>query len=182
MWYPQDQTPPIEPLPDSYAVRPFSDGDQRAWADLLNRNGQLGRWDLQRIEGEREGALLSDGQFFALCQERVVACAGVYDRQRNKQLCWEIGWIASEPELAGMGLGRQVATAAVRHALALPKRPIYLLTDDHRLAALKTYLRMGFIPDLSHSSYLGRWQRIFSALGDGYEEYRSELKQQVEAQ
>ena len=180
MWYVYDTISALEPLPLRYKVRPFREGDQRGWADLLERNGQLGRWDLPRVEGELGGALLPAGQFFVECEERIVACAGVYDRQRNDLACWEIGWIASDPEQAGMRLGRHATAAAVGYALTLPKRPIYLLTDDHRVPALKTYLKVGFTPDLSDRSYVGRWQLVFSALGHGYVEYLSDFTRRKE--
>ncbi len=181
MWYEREQPPASEPLPTRYTVRPFQNGDEGAWADLLNRNGQLWHWDTERIGGELAGALLRAGQFFVVDEGRLVACAGVYDRQRNGWPCWEIGWIAIDPERAGKGLGRQVAVAAVRYARTLAQRPIYLLTDDHRLPALKTYLKIGFTPDLNHPTYIERWRCIFAELGEGYEEYNGDFRQRLEA-
>ena len=180
MWYMDRQDHRQEKLPAGYTLRPFQEGDQAAWSALLNRNNQLGRWDGERIEGELAGSLQRSGQFFVENGGRLVACAGVYDRQRNEEPCWEIGWIANDPSEVGKGLGRQVAVAAVRYALALPERPIYLLTDDHRLPALKTYFKIGFVPDLEHPTYVERWQLIFSQLGEGYSEYNCAFRRRVE--
>jgi mycothiol synthase len=41
---------------------------------------------------------------------------------------------------------------------------IYLLTDDFRLPALKTYLGLGWEPILFSSEMEARWQKIFAAL------------------
>jgi mycothiol synthase len=180
MWYMGRQDPKQDPLPTGYKLRSFQEGDQGAWAALLNRNNQLGRWETERVEGELAGALQRSGQFFVENGQRLVACAGVYDRLRNEEPCWEIGWIANDPSEVGKGLGRQVAAAAVRYALALPERPIYLLTDDHRLPALKTYLKIGFVPDLDHPTYIERWQLIFTQLGEGYSEYNSAFRRRIE--
>lgn len=173
MWYPSQRSPLVQPVPEPYFLRPFVDGDQTAWSALLNGNGQLGTWTAERVQGEVDGALVAGGQTFAVCAGELVACAGVYDRLRSDEACWEIGWIAAHPLHAGRGLGLQVAAAAVRFALALDSRPIYLLTDDFRLPAIKTYLKMGFVADLSHPSYAERWLRIFGDLGPNYASYRS---------
>lgn len=181
MWYARQQEPTPGPLPIGYTVRPFKEGDQEAWFGLLNRNGQLGHWDLGRIEGELGGALQRAGQFFVENEGRLVACAGVYDRQRKGQPCWEIGWIANDPDEVGKGVGRTATAAAVNYALTLPPRPIYLLTDDHRIPALKTYLKVGFSPDLEHPTYIARWRLIFSQLGDGYKVYDADFRQRIKA-
>jgi mycothiol synthase len=142
---------------------------------LLNANGQLGKWDLDRVRREIDGSLVIKGQQFALCGDEIVAAAGVYDRHRGGKDAWEIGWIASHPGHRGRNLGGQVTARALAVALQLGPRPIYLLTDDFRLPALKVYLKLGFVPDMGHPSYAGRWQAIFERLGESYATYRSLL-------
>lgn len=57
---------------------------------------------------------------------------------------YEVDWIAAHPLRAGHGLGRVIVAATVVRLLELEGRCMYLQTDDFRLAALKTYLRLGF--------------------------------------
>lgn len=178
MWYALRDDPALPPLAEGYGLREFSAGDEPGWAGLLDRNGQLGRWDVQRVKGEMAGSLVR--QFFALCDGEIVACAGVYRRQRDGRECWEIGWIASDPNHSGKGLGLQVTAAAVAHAQKREALPIYLLTDDHRLPALKTYLKVGFAPDLGHDTYAARWRRIFDQLGDAYAEYQQDFERKAD--
>ncbi len=171
MWYPAQEAPSVGPIPAPYFLRAFAEGDQTRWSALLNINGQLGQWTAERVQGELDGALVSGGQFFVVYFEELVACAGVYDRCRTGQPCWEIGWIAAHGQHGGRGLGQQVAAAAVQHATGLARRPIFLLTDDFRLPAIKTYLKLGFVADLTHPSYAGRWERVFAELGTDYASY-----------
>ena len=168
MWYSGRRPPSREILAEGYRLRSFQSGDEPGWLELLKANGQLGTWDLTRIRGELEGTLVRGGQQFVVFGELPVAAAGVYDRKREDRAAWEIGWVASHPEHRGRNLGRAATAAAVTVALGLPERPVYLLTDDFRLPALKMYLRLGFIPDLQHPSYPERWQRLFVQLGDSY--------------
>jgi len=175
MWCPHSESPDPGSLPNGYQLRVFRQGDEDGWVTLLNANGQLGQWDLERIRREVDGPLVAEGQQFVLCGDEIVAAAGVYDRQREGKDAWEIGWIACHPEHRGRNLGGQVTTGAVAAAMQLPRRPIYLLTDDFRLPALKVYLKLGFVPDMQHPSYAERWQEIFGRLGESYARYRSLL-------
>jgi mycothiol synthase len=174
MWYGTEKEPEIGPLASGYHLRPFEEEDEEGWCRVLNAHTDLGRWDIERVRGELEGDLVRQGQQFALAGEVIVATAGVYSRQRPEGEAWEIGWVATRPEHRGKGLGGQVTAAAVKVALRQPRRPIFLLTDDARLPALKVYLKLGFVPDLRHSSYPERWRTIFGLLGDGYAVYQPE--------
>ena len=179
MWFPDTNSIPDNNLPEGYKHRSFLAGDEEGWCDLLNANGQLGVWNRSRIDEERAGALVEDGQHFIFSQGGYfVACAGVYDRDIDEGDCWEIGWIAADPDHRGLGLGRCVLANALRFTRKLEERPVYLLTDDFRLAAIKTYLKLGFVPDLSHPSYENRWRKVLFALGPSYAKYVSLIKKE----
>jgi mycothiol synthase len=180
MWYPHGAAPDPGPLIPGYLVRSYEEGDQDGWVDLLNANGQLGQWDRERIQREIDGALVREGQKFAFWEGTIVAAAGVYSRLRNGREAWEIGWVAVHPEHRRRNLGRQVTAAAVAAALRLLERPIFLLTDDGRIPALKVYLELGFVPEFGDPSYAGRWRRIFAELGGKYSRYRLLLPEEGE--
>jgi hypothetical protein len=55
--------------------------------------------------------------------------------------------------------------AALASALALPPRPVWLFTDDHRDAAIRLYLRVGFVPDPHDPSHPQRWRVVYRRLG-----------------
>ena len=100
------------------------------------------------------------------------------NRERKEESCWEIGWIAADPDHWGLGLGGCVLANALRFTRKLEKRHVYLLTDDFRTPAIKTYLKLGFVPDLSHPSYEDRWLKVLAALGSSYEKYTSLVKRE----
>ncbi|MBI2505419.1 MAG: GNAT family N-acetyltransferase [Candidatus Latescibacteria bacterium] len=167
MGYMNPAPPAVEGVPAGYQLRPFQAGDEPGWMELLNANGELGEWSLERIAGILGGGLKN--QFFAVCGGQLTACAGVHDTQLEGAEYWEIGWVASHPQHRGKGLGVQVTAAALGAALELPRRPIVLRTDDFRLPAIKVYLKLGFVPLLDHPSYPERWRLIHSRLGPGSE-------------
>jgi mycothiol synthase len=77
----------------------------------------------------------------------------------------ELGWVAVRPEHRGRRLGTAVCAAATARLLSGSYRRIYLQTDDWRLPALLTYLRLGYVPFLYAAGMLSRWQAICEALG-----------------
>lgn len=167
MRYPHPEPPALCALEEGYHLRSYCKGDEEEWVNLLNANGELGKWSMDRIDAEIRGNLVHSAQFFIFSGRNIVAAAGVYEGRLNGENCWEIGWVASDPEHRGKGLGRQATAAAVVAARSLPDRPIFLRTDDFRMAAIKVYLQLGFVPDFAHPSYKRRWQDIYVRLGDG---------------
>jgi mycothiol synthase len=151
--------PPATPVPDGYRV---SDDriEAAAWAGLLNAGGGLGPWDEQRLRLET-ARLVSGTQVFLTHGGLPVAGAGVYDRDPGS---WEIGWIAVHPEHRRRGLGEAVTRLALDRALDLGPGTVLLYTEDHRLDALRLYLRLGFRPALRHRSHRRRWRSVADRL------------------
>ena len=73
--------------------------------------------------------------------------------------------MAASPAMAGKGLGMTVSAAAVNRMLAAGYRVIHLYTEIWRYAAIKTYLRLGFIPYLDLPNSLDQWQAICAQVG-----------------
>ena len=166
MWYLHAEAPDLIEVA-TCQVRTYQPGDEEGWLALLQANGELGVWDHERLEG-----VLADThiQLFVECEGQIAACTGVNDRVRDMGACWEIGWVAVHPAFQGRGISKLITGAAVARALKMAPRPIYLLTDDFRLPALRCFLKLGFTPDNSHPSYPIRWQEIFAGLGEDYQE------------
>ena len=165
LWYGREAAPDL-PEMAGYRLRTYRPGDEEGWLALLQANGELGRWDRQRLESVLKEARV---QLFVECSGQLVACTGCNDRTRELRPCWEIGWVAVHPAFQGRGLSKFIVGAAVAQAKSLGPRPIYLLTDDFRLPALRCYLKLGFAPNSSHPSYPRRWADIFARLGADYQ-------------
>ncbi len=72
----------------------------------------------------------------------------------------QMGWLAARPEHSGKGLGTIVVAAATRRMLSAGYRCIYLETDDWRFPALKTYLKLGYVPHLYEPAAEARWRSV----------------------
>jgi len=80
-----------------------------------------------------------------------------------------LGWVLTDPAYTGKHLGNTVSVAAMHKCLEKGYRRISLLTDDFRIPALKTYLRLGWQPWLYDSDMQERWTKIAAALKVDYD-------------
>jgi mycothiol synthase len=85
---------------------------------------------------------------------------------KGKYPFWgELGWLAVDPAHSGKGLGMAVSAAVTARFIAAGYRRIHLFTEDFRLAALKTYLKLGYVPFLCSPGTEDRWRIICQELG-----------------
>ena len=71
-----------------------------------------------------------------------------------------LGWVMTHPDYNGKRLGRSVSVAAMHRLYEAGYRTFSLLTDDFRLAAVKTYLDLGWKPWLYLDDMEGRWRAL----------------------
>ena len=157
--------PPDGRLADGYALRTFGPQDAAAYLELMASAGfdafdeaALAHW---------LGKVLPDGLFLAVHEAtgRLAATAmASHNPAERHPFGGEVGWVAAAPGHRGRSLGAAVCAAAVARFLRAGYRRIYLKTDDWRLPALKTYLRLGFFPLLFSPDMAERWQRVCEQL------------------
>jgi len=149
MVWPQDRldSPPDIRVAEGYRLRMLAEGEEAAWMDLMHQ-AKLGQWD-QKAFDKLRNTILPDGLFvIEHAASGTLVGTAMAQHRPNPQNPYgaELGWVAADPAHAGKGLGQAVSAAAVGRMIQAGYRRIYLTTDDSRLPALKTYLRMGFRP------------------------------------
>jgi len=166
MYWPADRPAPSTPIASGYALRPFRPGDEGAHIALL-ASADLGNWDLARLKQHILSDPLSpDGIFFVTRDGVPVGCASVHDRTppRARKRVGELGWLAVHPDHRGCALGAAVCAAAIQHLLARGFEFIRLQVDESRPAAVKTFLKLGFLPVLRNAPVRARWQALWAKL------------------
>jgi mycothiol synthase len=151
-----EQLEPPE-MPSGYSLRTFRRGDEDAWVALLS-TGAFGAWDRPRLDrmltGERAPIPL-EGIFFATHQDQLAgaACTFLYPDAAAA----ELGWVVVHPAHRGHGLSLQLCRAVLGFSQASGYHYVFLRTEDFRLAAIKTYLRLGFEPEMVHPTHPAWW-------------------------
>jgi len=161
--------PPARPLPEGFHLRAYAPGDEAAWAELLHQNRQLGDWDEARIRdmiARDQPKLLLEGTFFIESGGKLVAtaCTMRHRSPRPDRELLEIGWVG----VAEPARGHRLAYILSRHILAYWQArlaaDVFILTDDWRVPAIVTYLRLGFRPEIVHPNHFERWRRLAETL------------------
>lgn len=151
-------------LPPGFDLRRFRPGDEQAWVDLLNSTLALGEWDLQRARERMSGSVrvVPDAIHFVTDAGVPVATACLTHHDEMPEA--ELGWVAVLPSRQGLGLAYQVCLAVLHDMRERGYEAAMLYTDDYRLAAIKTYLRLGFEPLMVHDSHPERWHLVLEQL------------------
>ncbi|MCC7354859.1 MAG: GNAT family N-acetyltransferase [Anaerolineae bacterium] len=157
--------PPAIRLPSRYTLRTFRPGDEARFYQVMALAGWPG-WDDEKLR-LWFARLLPEGWFMAVHTEsdEIVATAmALQDKSEFGRPGGELGWVAGDPAHAGNDLGMAVCAAVTARFLEAGYRDIHLYTDDWRLAALKTYLKLGYVPYLYLPEMRERWLVICAQL------------------
>ena len=152
-----EQLPDLE-IPDGFDIWTFRAGDARGWAKLMT--GAIGDWNEHSTARDFLGdpGVNPDGVFFLISGGQYVGT--VTDKRLPDPGLGYLHMVAVAPEYRGRRLGRCISLAALHHMRERGCREAILDTDDYRLPAIRTYLRLGFVPDNQEADHAARWRTI----------------------
>lgn len=152
-------------LPEGYTADHFKAGQERDWERIIDASFE------RDAQGEFDRSMRADPSFrehriwFVRCEDRPVATASAWHQARYPSSIGTLHMVGILPAHAGRGLGLQVSLAALHWMRREGRTAAVLQTDDHRLAAIKTYLKLGFQPQLIDENQRQRWRNIFQVIG-----------------
>lgn len=155
----------IPDLPRGYRLRTFEAGDEQDWIALLNTGFEP--WNnvrLQRILTRLEPRLPRDGIFFITHRTRLAGSACMFLHANDGEATGELGWVVVDPAHRGHGLGEIACLAALDYARRRQIRSVFLRTEESRIAAIRIYLRLGFVPEMRDGTHPERWNALLPGL------------------
>jgi mycothiol synthase len=163
-----DVLPPLA-VPAPYRLRTYREGDEAAWAEIMNTGIGEG-WTAERCREFliQPPQFRPDGLFFAVRSEvdaEVVAgttCA--WRTSPEEHQTGIVHMVCVRPEDRGHRLGYWLTLAALWHFRELGFERARLSTDDFRLSAIRAYLELGFVPAITDPSHPQRWRAVLDAL------------------
>lgn len=160
------QPPPVM-LPPDYGLRLYQTGDEPDFYRLMGLAGWPG-WDDERLRPWL-ARVIPDGWWLVTHEGRMVASAmALHNYTGQHPFQGELGWVAGDPAHAGKGIGRAVCAAVTGRLMQAGYRAIHLYTEQWRLPAIKTYLKLGFVPYLYLPEMWDRWRELCDQLGWPY--------------
>jgi len=154
-------------LPDGYSLRASQERDGRHWARIIRESFGDPGFDESRFKSEMKGhpSYLSERIFFVSAANGTpCATASAYRSEAFGEDVGYLHFVGVCPAQAGRRLGAAVSLAALKKFAAEGLQSAVLETDDFRLAAIKTYFRLGFSPFIRHGSHPSRWIAVRAKL------------------
>ncbi|HUG92241.1 MAG TPA: GNAT family N-acetyltransferase [Planctomycetaceae bacterium] len=152
-------------LPAGYGLRSFEPGDESAWERII---GDAFGWSERR--GKFDQIMRQDDAFdprriyFVCRREQPVGVAAAWVRREYEPEALYLHYVGVLPAESGQGLGYQASLACLHHAVREGRTWAVLHTDDFRLPAIQTYLKLGFCPWPRHPDHPERWEEVFRRL------------------
>ena len=159
------------PLPEltvapGFSLRTIADSELVPYNELRASVG-FPVWDPEHLLKFRS-KVLPDSMFLIVENSTgrfaASATAETTDMQDHTEL-GVLGWVMTHPDFQGHHLGGSVSVAAMHRLYEGGYRAFSLLTDDFRLAAVKTYLKLGWKPWLYLEEMEGRWRALAEKFG-----------------
>ena len=154
------------PLPEltvaeGFRLRTVADSELARYNEL-RASVKFNVWEPEQLRNFRS-KVLPDSIFLieeaASGRFAASATAETTDMQDHPEL-GVLGWVMTHPDFCGHHLGRSASIAAMHRLYKAGYRAFSLLTDDFRLAAVKTYLDLGWKPWLYLDDMEGRWRAL----------------------
>ena len=164
------ELPPVV-VPDGYGLRTYeTEADDEAWVHIMNNSVSTG--NKYTIDGFRKGIQTApqfrpELMYFVTCNGEAVGSATAWRQYPEETRVGYVHMVGVLSEHRGKGLGRLVTLRAMHYFKEHAFEIAILRTDDFRLAAIKTYLALGFRPSNANPTHPDRWLEIFQKLEAG---------------
>ena len=151
--------------PGGYSIRTYLPGDEEAFL-RLTVEGEFDRFDQAKLQFNM-AKVIPDGWFFATRMDTPAVCGTamcLHNYSGRKPFTGDVGWVVCSPTDRGHGLGVCLTARVTQRFIRAGYSLIQLHTEHYRLAALKTYLRTGYIPTIESSEAHSLWEGVCARL------------------
>lgn len=150
-------------LPLGFTLQKYQQGYEKDWENIIHQSfGQF--FDFSMMTNDP--SFHPNRILFVVSPEGVpVSTASAYRQEAWGNDAGYLHMVATYPDYRGMGLGYAVSLAAMKLMVEENKARAVLQTDDHRLAAIKIYLKLGYEPKLTEWEHVSRWRQILHQMG-----------------
>ncbi|WP_421383098.1 GNAT family N-acetyltransferase [Bacillus salacetis] len=160
--------PPVYPLPEGYEVADYQESDSPEYIELLKAEG----WNLNADAFQTFLHKVLPGGLFLIKNKttgEIAATAAALHNPESTHYTFpfggDIGFVRTHPDHRNKGLGLFVTALAAERLIKADYQSIRIVTNDERLPALKTYIKLGFVPFLYELDMKARWHDVYRKLG-----------------
>jgi mycothiol synthase len=155
--------PPAPPHEPCYALRAAVPTDHGQLAELLSE--AFGdKWDANRVAAEFSAGNGVEATYVVDSPVGVVATASARRLPDRYPEAGYVHYVGARVSERGRRLGELVTRRVLVHFVAAGLDQAVLETDDFRLPAVRTYLRLGFVPEPRTPGDARRWSKVLRNL------------------
>ena len=154
-------------LPAGYGMRTYCKGDEVHWARIISDSFGGRERTAQDTENEitDRDVFIPEGLYFTTHCGVPVGTACAWRQSVDEKDVGYVHMVGVVAEHTGHKLGKWVSLAVLSYFRDNGFISAMLDTDDFRMAAIKTYLNLGFVPVYVEEGQPKRWSDIFEQLG-----------------
>ena len=156
---------PALSLPYPYRARSAEASDGSAWEEIIQEAFGVfvpyaSLTESPAFRPERVWFIVDEA-------DRPVATAACWVTDDYPKSCSVLHMVATKPGHTGLHLGAAATLAAMQEAAREGFARMCLRTDLFRVPAIKTYLRLGFVPQILHEAHIDQWKTLLPQVGRG---------------
>ncbi len=153
-------------MPEGYKIRTFRDGDENNWCDIINKTCKA-NFDIEKFNAEfkQNPAFRPDRIFFVEIENKLVGTATAWVEKPDEKITGKVHWVGVLSEHRGRKLGYLITLQALHYMKKHGFKDAFLITQTFRLAAIKTYFKLGFGPEIVEENQREAWVEVFKNLG-----------------
>lgn len=159
-----ENLPAVPELPEGYTLRLYRETDLVSLATLLLEAFDDPEWTPERVQERLTDSAEIKAVYVIECAGQVVATASARLLPDVFPGSGYLHWMAVSPAHRGKHLGYTVTLAVLHEFVRLGCKDAVLETQDERLAAIRIYQSVGFVPVHTHETHPERWGKIIDML------------------
>ncbi|HWE63439.1 MAG TPA: GNAT family N-acetyltransferase [Chloroflexota bacterium] len=154
-----DDLPALPDLPAGFSLRTYEPDDCLPLAKLLSRAFDE-PWDEALVRVRLADAPDVAAIYLVVHERHLAATASARMGTDEFPDAGYVHWVGADPDYQRRGLGRLVTLRVLHHFRAAGLQSAVLETQVPRLAAQRTYLKLGFVPEYRDREEQVRWSRL----------------------
>lgn len=155
---------PAYDVPEHHSIRPYASGDEWAWVAIQRAADRYNTIDpslFAREFGSDLEALQRRLSFLVgPAGEAIGTAAAWFGEAQREGSFGRVHWVAVHPAHQGRGLAKGLLHHVCVALRELGYRRAYLRTSSARIAAIRLYLRFGFVPEVERSEEASAWAAV----------------------
>jgi mycothiol synthase len=155
--------PPAGTVPAGYELRTAGADDQAGVAAVCAAAFEE-PWDVGRVRRDLSVEEGVEATYVVTGPNGVAATASARVLALAYPKSGYVHWVAAHPNARGLRLGEAVTRRVLAHFAEAGLFDAVLETDDFRIPAVRTYLRLGFVPEYRGSADQARWSKVFTEM------------------